>query len=130
MNQILNEKTVLVVDDDVRNIFSLSKALEKLDMNVITAVDGKEAMKKLNEHPLVDAVLLDMMMPQMDGYQTAKMIRQQVRWRNLPVIAVTAKAMTGDREKCIEAGASDYITKPIDVDQLLSLLRVWLYYKN
>lgn len=130
LNQILNEKTVLVVDDDVRNIFSLSKALEKLKMNVITAVDGNEAMKKLNENPGVDAVLLDMMMPQMDGYQTAAKIREQARWRNLPVIAVTAKAMTGDREKCIEAGASDYITKPIDIDQLLSLLRVWLYYKN
>jgi CheY-like chemotaxis protein len=87
-------------------------------------------MKKLNENPNVDAVLLDMMMPQMDGYQTATMIREQARWRNLPIIAVTAKAMSGDREKCIEAGASDYITKPIDVDQLLSLLRVWLYYKN
>lgn len=130
LNQILNDKTVLVVDDDVRNIFSLSKALEKLKMNVITAVDGNEAMKKLNENPNVDAVLLDMMMPQMDGYQTASKIREQARWRNLPVIAVTAKAMSGDREKCIEAGASDYITKPIDIDQLLSLLRVWLYYKN
>ena len=130
LNQILNEKTVLVVDDDVRNIFSLSKSLEKLKMHVITAVDGKEAMKKLNENPNVDAVLLDMMMPQMDGYQTATKIREQPRWKNLPVIAVTAKAMSGDREKCIEAGASDYITKPIDIDQLLSLLRVWLYYKN
>lgn len=130
LNQILSDKTVLVVDDDVRNIFSLSKALEKSQMNVITAIDGKEAMKKLNENPNVDAVLLDMMMPQMDGYQTATMIREQARWRNLPIIAVTAKAMSGDREKCIEAGASDYITKPIDVDQLLSLLRVWLYYKN
>jgi signal transduction histidine kinase/CheY-like chemotaxis protein/CHASE3 domain sensor protein len=130
LNQILNEKTVLVVDDDVRNIFSLSKALEKLKINVITAVDGNEAMKKLNENPGVDAVLLDMMMPQMDGYQTATKIREQARWKGLPVIAVTAKAMSGDREKCIEAGASDYITKPIDIDQLLSLLRVWLYYKN
>ncbi len=130
LNQILNEKTVLVVDDDVRNIFSLSKALEKLKINVITAVDGNEAMKKLNENPGVDAVLLDMMMPQMDGYQTAAKIREQARWKSLPVIAVTAKAMSGDREKCIDAGASDYITKPIDIDQLLSLLRVWLYYKN
>lgn len=130
LNQILSGKTVLVVDDDVRNIFSLSKALEKSNMNVITAVDGNEAMKKLNENPNVDAVLLDMMMPQMDGYQTATKIREQARWRNLPIIAVTAKAMSGDREKCIEAGSSDYITKPIDIDQLLSLLRVWLYYKN
>ncbi|MDB5274498.1 MAG: histidine kinase [Chitinophagaceae bacterium] len=129
LNEVLNNKTVLVVDDDVRNIFSLSKALEKLKMNVITAIDGKEALQKLESHPGVDVVLLDMMMPQMDGYETAKRIRQEAKWKKLPVIAVTAKAMTGDREKCINAGASDYITKPVDIDQLLSLLRVWLYEK-
>lgn len=129
LNEVLNNKTVLVADDDVRNIFSLSKALEKFKMNVITAVDGKEAMQKLNENPSIDVVLLDMMMPQMDGYETAKRIRSENRWKKLPVIAVTAKAMTGDREKCINAGASDYITKPVDIDQLLSLLRVWLYEK-
>lgn len=124
---VLNGKTVLVVDDDVRNIYSLTKALETLKMNVITAIDGKEALKALDENPAVDVVLLDMMMPNMDGYETATRIRQDRRFKNLPVIAVTAKAMTGDREKCINAGASDYITKPVDVDQLLSLLRVWLY---
>jgi hypothetical protein len=124
---VLSGKTVLVVDDDVRNIYSLTKALETLKMNVITAIDGKEALKALDEHPGVDVVLLDMMMPNMDGYETATRIRQDKRFKNLPVIAVTAKAMTGDREKCINAGASDYITKPVDVDQLLSLLRVWLY---
>lgn len=127
LSEILNGKTVLVVDDDVRNIFSLSKSLENLKMNVITAINGKEAMRKLEEHKEIDVVLLDMMMPEMDGYETAKKIREQSKWKNLPVIAVTAKAMTGDREKCIRAGASDYITKPVDVDQLLSLLRVWLY---
>lgn len=130
LGEILNNKTVLIADDDVRNIFSLSKSLENYKMNVITALDGKEALQKLQETPHVDVVLLDMMMPQMDGYETAKRIRENPRWRNLPVIAVTAKAMTGDREKCINAGASDYITKPVDIDQLMSLLRVWLYEKS
>ncbi|WP_077921567.1 response regulator [Spirosoma sp. 209] len=127
LSQVLTNKTVLVADDDVRNIFSLSKALEQYNMTVIAALDGKEALQKLAENPDVDVVLLDMMMPQMDGYETARQIREQYQWRNLPVIAVTAKAMTGDREKCIQAGASDYITKPVDIDQLVSLLRVWLY---
>ncbi|RZJ70687.1 response regulator [Flavobacterium sp.] len=130
LNNILSGKTVLVVDDDVRNIYSLTKALETLKMNVITAIDGKEALKVLEAHPETDVVLLDMMMPNMDGYETATHIRQNHKYKNLPVIAVTAKAMTGDREKCINAGASDYITKPVDVDQLMSLLRVWLYDKN
>lgn len=127
LNEILNEKKVLVVDDDVRNIFSLSKSLEQLKMTVVTAINGKEAIQKLEEDKKIDIVLLDMMMPEMDGYETAKEIRKNYKWKNLPVIAVTAKAMTGDREKCISAGASDYITKPVDIDQLLSLLRVWLY---
>ncbi|GAB2763407.1 response regulator [Rhabdobacter roseus] len=127
LGEILNNKTVLVADDDVRNIFSLSKALENYKMNVVTALDGKEALQKLQENPAIDVVLLDMMMPQLDGYETARRIRENYKWKNLPVIAVTAKAMTGDREKCIQAGASDYITKPVDIDQLISLLRVWLY---
>ena len=129
LNNILFEKKVLIVDDDVRNIYSLTKALEVFKMNVITAFDGKEAIKILEEHPDTDIVLLDMMMPNMDGYETAEKIRSMPKFLNLPLIAVTAKAMTGDREKCIRAGASDYITKPVDVDQLLSLLRVWLYDK-
>jgi signal transduction histidine kinase/DNA-binding response OmpR family regulator/CHASE3 domain sensor protein len=130
LNNILSDKTVLIVDDDVRNIFSLTKALEVLKMNVLTAIDGKEALAVLEKNPEVDVVLLDMMMPNMDGYETATRIRQNKKLKNLPVIAVTAKAMTGDREKCINAGASDYITKPVDVDQLMSLLRVWLYDKQ
>jgi CheY-like chemotaxis protein/two-component sensor histidine kinase len=130
LNNVLFEKTVLVVDDDVRNIFSLTKALEVFKMKVITAIDGKEALKILEENPETDVVLLDMMMPNMDGYETAQRIRSNAKFKKLPVIAVTAKAMTGDREKCIKAGASDYITKPIDIDQLMSLLRVWLYDKN
>ncbi len=127
LNDVLKDKKVLIVDDDVRNIFSLSKALEKMNMKVITAIDGQKAIEKLYEELNVDIVLLDMMMPQMDGYETATAIRKNKDWKDLPVIAVTAKAMTGDREKCIQAGASDYITKPVDIDQLQSLLRVWLY---
>lgn len=127
LSEILSNRTVLVVDDDVRNIFSLSKSLEAMKMNVLTAMNGKEALRKLEEHKEIDVVLLDMMMPEMDGYETARIVRKNTKWKNLPVIAVTAKAMTGDREKCIQAGASDYITKPVDIDQLLSLLRVWLY---
>ena len=129
LNNILHDKKVLIVDDDVRNIYSLTKALEIFKMNVITAFDGKDAIKVLEENPDTDVVLLDMMMPHMDGYETAEKIRSNPKFLTLPLIAVTAKAMTGDREKCIKAGASDYITKPVDIDQLLSLLRVWLYDK-
>jgi CheY-like chemotaxis protein len=127
--EVLNNKTVLIADDDVRNIFSLTKALEQHKMNVLAATDGKEALQALKDNPLVDIVLMDMMMPEMDGYETTRQIRKMPVYRNLPVLAVTAKAMMGDREKCIAAGASDYISKPVDVDQLTSLLRVWLYDK-
>jgi CheY-like chemotaxis protein len=96
-------------------------------MKVVSAIDGKEAMIKLSENPNIDVVLMDIMMPEMDGYDTIKEIRKQAKYKNLPIIAVTAKAMIGDREKCMQVGASDYISKPVDVDQLLSLLRVWLY---
>jgi hypothetical protein len=130
LNEVLAAKKILVVDDDVRNIFSLTKALEMHDMNVITAVDGKEALKQLDENPDTSVVLMDIMMPEMDGYEAMQQIRKKAQFRNLPIIAVTAKAMTGDREKCIKAGASDYISKPVDIDQLLSLLRVWLYDKS
>jgi len=130
LSEVLSHKTILIADDDVRNIFSLSKALEQHDMKVLTAVDGKEALKQLEENTDVDIVLMDIMMPEMDGYETTRRIRQHYKYKNLPVIAVTAKAMTGDREKCIQAGASDYISKPVDIDQLLSLLRVWLYEKG
>jgi signal transduction histidine kinase/DNA-binding response OmpR family regulator/CHASE3 domain sensor protein len=127
--EVLNNKTVLIADDDVRNIFSLTKALEQHKMKVIAATDGKEALQMLKENPLVDIVLMDMMMPEMDGYETTKEIRKVPAYKQLPVLAVTAKAMMGDREKCIAAGASDYISKPVDIDQLISLLRVWLYDK-
>lgn len=127
LNEVLNGKTVLVADDDVRNIFSLSKILEHYQMKVISAIDGKEALQQLEQHPEIAVILMDMMMPEMDGYETIRQIREKRAYTRLPIIAVTAKAMTGDREKCIKAGASDYISKPIDKDQLLSLLRVWLY---
>ena len=123
-------KTVLVADDDVRNIFSLSKALEAHKMKVISATDGKEALSVMEDaSQAVDIVLMDMMMPEMDGYEAISAIRKIRRLKAIPVIAVTAKAMAGDREKCIRAGASDYITKPVDMDQLISLLRIWLYEK-
>ncbi len=129
LGEVLKGKKVLVADDDVRNIFSLTKSLEKYGVEVLSAIDGKDALVQLGNHPGIDLILMDMMMPEMDGYESIRRIRQQQAYRNLPIIAVTAKAMTGDREKCINAGASDYITKPVDVDQLVSLLRVWLYNK-
>lgn len=127
LNEVLNGKTVLIADDDVRNIFSLTKTLEQYQMDVISAIDGKEALQQLEKHPKTSIILMDMMMPEMDGYETIRQIRNMHDYAKLPIIAVTAKAMTGDREKCIKAGASDYISKPVDKDQLLSLLRVWLY---
>ncbi|RXK87441.1 response regulator [Filimonas effusa] len=127
LQDVLKDKKVLIADDDVRNIYSLSKSLESLNMTVVSAMDGKEALKQLEVHPDIDVVLMDMMMPEMDGYESIRHIRALDKFKRLPIIAVTAKAMTGDRAKCISAGASDYITKPVDIDQLLSLLRVWLY---
>ncbi|HEY6977467.1 MAG TPA: HAMP domain-containing protein, partial [Chitinophagaceae bacterium] len=124
---VLTNKNVLVVDDDVRNLFALTTAFEKYNMNTITAESGKEAMNILSENNSIDIVLMDIMMPEMDGYETMQKIRREHKNSTLPIVAVTAKAMKGDREKCIEAGASDYITKPLKIDQLLSLMRVWLY---
>jgi CheY-like chemotaxis protein len=123
----LTGRTVLIVDDDVRNIFALTTFLERSEMKVVYAESGREGISQLQETPEVDVVLMDVMMPEMDGYETTRAIRDMAKFKHLPIIAVTAKAMKGDREKCIEAGASDYIAKPVDMDQLLSLLRVWLY---
>jgi CheY-like chemotaxis protein len=126
-NDILVNKKVLVVDDDVRNLFALTTAFERYAIQTVTAESGQEAMAILDENSDIDIVLMDIMMPEMDGYETTQKIRREHKNTGLPIIAVTAKAMKGDREKCIEAGASDYITKPVKIDQLLSLMRVWLY---
>jgi hypothetical protein len=123
---ILVGKQVLIIDDDVRNIFALTSLLERYQMQVRYAENGRDGMSLLQDNPNIDLVLMDIMMPEMDGYKATRAIRQIDRFSNLPIIALTAKAMQGDRDKCLEAGASDYITKPIDSEQLLSLLRVWL----
>jgi HAMP domain-containing protein/CheY-like chemotaxis protein/signal transduction histidine kinase len=120
-------KKVLVVDDDVRNIFALSSVIERRGMTVITAGTGREAIAKLESTPDIAIVLMDIMMPEMDGYETMQVIRQNALFRRLPIIALTAKAMKGDREKCLEAGASEYLAKPVNTEQLLSSLRMWLH---
>lgn len=125
-DKILNGKKVLLVDDDVRNVFALNTLLEEQNMNVITAENGKEALDQLSHNADLDIILMDVMMPEMDGYEAIRRIRADQRFAKLPIIALTAKAMVGDREKSIEAGASDYITKPVDNSRLLSLMRVWL----
>jgi signal transduction histidine kinase/CheY-like chemotaxis protein len=122
----LHGKKVLVVDDDIRNVFALTSTLEQRGMKVVFAENGREGVERLHQHPNTDLVLLDIMMPEMDGYETAQAIRSMPRFEHLPIISLTAKAMKGDREKAIAAGASDYITKPVDVDQLVSMMRVWL----
>jgi CheY-like chemotaxis protein len=120
-------KTVLLVDDDARNIFALSSVLERRGMNVLSATTGREAIDFLQDDSDIAIVLMDIMMPEMDGYQTMQVIRQVPALRRLPIIALTAKAMKGDREKCLEAGASDYLAKPVNTEQLLSALRMWLH---
>jgi CheY-like chemotaxis protein len=124
---VLTGKLALVVDDDPRNIIALTSVLERHGMSVMTAENGRDALRMLEGRSDVDVILMDIMMPEMDGYETTREIRTMPKFKSLPIIAVTAKAMKGDREKCIDAGASDYITKPVDTDQLLSMLRVWLY---
>jgi CheY-like chemotaxis protein len=124
---ILAGKKVLIVDDDIRNIFAMTSILEPHNMEILSAETGKSAVDILQHAPDVDIVLMDIMMPDMDGYDTMRAIRKLTKFRSLPIIALTAKAMKGDREKCIEAGASDYLSKPVDTAQLLATLRVWLY---
>jgi CheY-like chemotaxis protein len=123
---VLTGKKVLVVDDDVRNIFALASLLERYEMEVLYAEDGQTGINMLQTHPSIDVVLMDVMMPEMDGYTTMQRIRQISQFSSLPIIALTAKAMQGDREQCLAAGASDYIPKPVDSDRLLALLRAWL----
>ena len=122
----LEGRTILVVDDDTRNIFALKVALEEFDMHVVTAERGADAIALLTDEPSIDIVLMDIMMPEMDGYETIRRIRANAAWGTLPIIALTAKAMKGDRESCLAAGASEYISKPVDIDQLVALVRVWL----
>jgi CheY-like chemotaxis protein len=126
-DETLRDKRVLVVDDDVRNIFALSSVLERHGMEVLTAGTGQEAIAKVSGDSGIDLVLMDIMMPEMDGYQTMEVIRNKAEFRRLPIVALTAKAMKGDREKCLEAGASDYLAKPVVTDQLLGVLRQWLH---
>jgi hypothetical protein len=120
-------RTVLLVDDDARNIFALSSILERRGMKVLTATNGAEAVSAVESDPDVAIVLMDIMMPGMDGYETIEAIRLNPAFRRLPIVALTAKAMKGDREKCLQAGASDYLAKPVNTEQLLSVLRMWLH---
>jgi CheY-like chemotaxis protein len=126
-DEALMDKKVLIVDDDVRNLFALSGVLERRGMSVLTAGTGREAISTLEATPDVAIVLMDIMMPEMDGYETMQVIRNNPSFRRLPIVALTAKAMKGDREKCLEAGASEYLAKPVNTDQLLSALRMWLH---
>ncbi|UVI30039.1 response regulator [Paenibacillus spongiae] len=124
---IFEGKQILIVDDDIRNVFALSSALEGYKMDIVFAENGIEALEMLESKESIQLILMDMMMPEMDGYETMRRIRSKPEYERLPIIAITAKAMKEDRDKCIEAGASDYIAKPVNIDQLLSLMRVWLY---
>jgi CheY-like chemotaxis protein len=126
-DKVLSGKKVLIVDDDIRNIFALSSVLEWHNMVIVSAETGRDAIALLQAQPDIDVVLMDIMMPEMDGYETMRAIRQIPRFKGLPIIAVTAKAMKGDREKCIEAGAWDYLAKPVDAEQMLAVLRSWLH---
>jgi CheY-like chemotaxis protein len=126
-DEVLTGKRVLIVDDDMRNIFALSTVLEEHDMAIVSADNGRDAIKILQQQEDIDIVLMDIMMPEMDGIDTMRDIRKIGRLKSLPIIAVTAKAMKGDREKCIEAGAWDYLSKPVDTEQMLSVLRSWLH---
>jgi len=124
---VFSGKHILVVDDNSRNAFALSRLLNDRNLRVTIARSGEKALEMLDAIPDIDLVLMDIMMPKMDGYETMQKIRAQQKFKNLPILALTAKAMKGDLEKCISAGANDYLSKPIDADRLFSMLRVWLY---
>ncbi|WP_443937805.1 response regulator [Pedobacter sp. MW01-1-1] len=126
LEKTLSNKTILITDDDMRNVFALSSAFQAYKMNVVVANNGAEALKQLESHSKIDLILMDIMMPEMDGYETMQHIRKNKKTAKLPIIALTAKAMKNDREKCIKAGANDYISKPVDIDKLVSMMRVWL----
>ena len=124
------DTNILLVDDDVRNIFALTSVLEERGIHILVAENGREALDVLDQSENVDLVLMDIMMPEMDGYEAMKQIRSKKALKNIPIIALTAKAMKGDRQKCIDAGASDYLAKPVDIEKLVSLLHVWLSNSN
>jgi CheY-like chemotaxis protein len=126
-DKLLAGKKVLIVDDDMRNIFALSTVLEEHEMVISSADNGRDAIRILQSDPTIDIVLMDIMMPEMDGMETMREIRKIAELKDLPIVAVTAKAMKGDREKCIEAGAWDYLSKPVDTQQMLAVLRAWLH---
>jgi CheY-like chemotaxis protein len=126
-NEVLRGRKILIVDDDARNIFALTSLLENYDMDVVSTTNGRSAIEIIECTHDLNIVLMDIMMPDMDGYETIGRIRQNPAFSTLPILALTAKAMKGDREKCLNAGASDYIAKPVNTDQLLSLMRVWLF---
>ncbi|QHB28457.1 two-component system sensor histidine kinase/response regulator [Pseudomonas monteilii] len=125
-DKVFEGRKILLVDDDVRNIFALTSALEHKGAIVEIGRNGREAIERLEQHDDIDLVLMDVMMPEMDGFEATRLIRQEPRWRKLPIIAVTAKAMKDDQQRCLQAGANDYLAKPIDLDRLFSLIRVWL----
>ncbi len=126
-SSVLASKKVLIVDDDIRNIFAVTSVLERHQMVIAAAETGRTAIEILQNDPEIDIVLMDIMMPEMDGHDTMRAIRKLPQFKNLPIVAVTAKAMKGDREKCIESGAWDYLSKPIDSEQMLRVLRAWLW---
>jgi CheY-like chemotaxis protein len=126
-DEMFRGKTVLIADDDMRNVFALTQVLEESNMKVIMASNGRKAIEALNGNPGIDLILMDIMMPVMDGYEAMQSIRKIKSFEKLPIIALTAKAMKEDREKSLAAGASDYLTKPVDIDKLFNLMRIWLY---
>jgi CheY-like chemotaxis protein len=126
-DRALQNRTVMLVDDDMRNTFALSKLLKKHGMNVVIADNGQMALDQLKEHKTVELIIMDIMMPVMDGYQAIREIRSRKGWQNVPIIALTARAMPEEQERCVEAGADDYLVKPVDIDRLLTLLRVCLF---
>jgi CheY-like chemotaxis protein len=126
-DRALLNRTVMVVDDDMRNTFALSKLLKKHGMNVVIAENGQMALDMLNEQKNIELIIMDIMMPVMDGYQAMRKIRMRKAWQSIPIVALTARAMPEEQERCMDAGADDYLLKPVDIERLLTLLRVWLF---
>ncbi len=128
-DESLDGKSVLLIDDDMRNVFALSSAIQDQGMSVTVGKNGRDGINQLESNPDVDIILMDIMMPEMDGYEAMREIRKKDKYKDLPIIALTAKAMKGEKDRCTEAGASDYLSKPVDTERLLSLMRVWMHQK-